>query len=454
MEHSYNTIFREYDIRGTVGDEINEKVVFSIGAAYGERAKQNGAKTVSAGRDCRLSSEALSAALVDGITSRGVNVSDIGLVSTPMLYFSVFNRTPDGGVIVTASHNPPEYNGLKLCMGKNSMFGDDIKALAAPVEAKSKHARGKVTKAEITEQYADFLTEGVKVERGLDFVFDCGNGAGGVAAPLVFEKLGLRARGIFTEPDGNFPNHHPDPSVDENLKDLIKEVRGGGGRLGMAFDGDADRLGVVDENGNTVRGDMLVLIFALNIAAKTPGATVIGDVKCSRLLFELAARAGAKTIMWKTGHSLMKKKLADEKAELAGEMSGHIFFGDRFPGYDDALYAGLRLLEIVSEEGKPVSGLLEGVPELFSAPEIRVDCPDERKFKVAEAVKAGIAQKFAEAEITEIDGVRAGFPGGWGLVRASNTQPALVMRFEAESEKRLSEIRGMVEEIVAGAVGG
>lgn len=451
MSNNPEDIFREYDIRGTVGDRINEERVFAIGKSYGEKAKGMGAKTVSVGRDCRPSSESFSAALSDGITSRGVDVADIGLVSTPMLYFSIFEMDLDGGVIVTASHNPPEYNGLKLCMGKNAMFGKEIKDLSE-TPGPGKSARGKITKTDITERYADFLSGNVEIAEGIDFVFDCGNGTGGVAAPLVFEKLGLKAAGIFTEPDGTFPNHHPDPSVEENLRDLIQIVRSDKKQLGMAFDGDADRIGVADENGNIVRGDMLVLIFALEIAQRKPGAKIIGDVKCSKLLFELAEKAGAKTVMWKTGHSLMKKKLADENAALAGEMSGHIFFGDRFFGYDDALYAGLRLLEIISKTGKTVSGLLSGVPKLFSTPEIRVDCADDEKFKVVEKVKNLIAEKFPEAEITDIDGVRAGFPGGWGLVRASNTQPALVLRFEGETQKRLAEIRGAIEKTLDGAM--
>ena len=446
-----NEIFREYDIRGTVEDQINEETVFAIGRAYGSRARSEGAKTVAIGRDCRPGSEKFADAFAAAVTGEGVNVADIGLVSTPMLYFSVFDMNLGGGAIVTASHNPPEYNGLKLCMGKNAMFGDDIRALAKTPPPWN-GSRGKKSAAGITERYADFLCGGVQVERGIEFAYDCGNGTGGVAAPLVFEKLGCRTEGLFTEPDGTFPNHHPDPSVEENLTDLIAAVRKKNLPLGMAFDGDADRLGVVDGGGTVVRGDMLTLIFALDIAAGKPGAKIIGDVKCSKLLFELAEKSGAKAIMWKTGHSLMKKKLADEKADLGGEMSGHIFFGDRFPGYDDALYAGLRLLEIVSKTGKSPSELLAGVPPLFSTPEIRADCPDDRKFTVAETVKKLLAERFPEAKIVDTDGVRAEFPGGWGLVRASNTQPALVLRFEAESETVLAGIRETVEQTVAEAM--
>lgn len=451
MSKNPQNIFREYDIRGTVGDQINEKTVFAVGRSYGARARREGAETVAVGRDCRPDSEKLAAALANGITGEGVNVVDIGLVSTPMLYFSIFDMDLGGGAVVTASHNPPEYNGLKLCMGKSAMFGDDIRALATS-PSPSRAARGRKSEADITGRYADFLCGNVRVERGIEFAYDCGNGTGGIAAPLVFEKLGCRAEGLFTEPDGTFPNHHPDPSVEENLADLIAAVRNKNLPLGMAFDGDADRLGVVDGGGAVVRGDMLTLIFALDIAAGGPGAKIIGDVKCSKLLFELSEKSGAEAIMWKTGHSLMKRKLADEKADLAGEMSGHIFFGDRFPGYDDALYAGVRLLEIVSKTGKSPSGLLADVPPLFSTPEIRADCPDDKKFGAAERVKTLIAERFPEAKIVDIDGVRAEFPGGWGLVRASNTQPALVLRFEAESEKRLGEIRGAIERAVAEAM--
>lgn len=451
MSKNRQNIFREYDIRGIVGDDIDAQTVLAIGRSYGAAAREKGAKKVAVGRDCRPSSEDFSAALTEGIISEGVGVVDIGLVSTPMMYFSIFNMDLGGGAIVTASHNPPQYNGLKLCMGKSAMFGNDIRALAHAPESKPSSVCGSVETADIGERYADFLCGGVSVESGIEFAYDCGNGTGGIAAPLVFEKLGLKADGIFTEPDGTFPNHHPDPSVEENLADLINAVRGGDALFGMAFDGDADRLGVVDGAGAVVRGDMLTLIFALDICSRKRGAKIIGDVKCSGTLFDLARSAGAEAIMWKTGHSLMKKKLADENADLAGEMSGHIFFGDRFPGYDDALYAGLRLLEIVSKTGKGPSELLADVPAVFSTPELRVDCADEQKFAVVEEVKKLIAEKFPQAEICDIDGVRAGFGDGWGLVRASNTQPALVLRFEAESEERLREIKNAVEGIVAEA---
>ena len=436
-------IFREYDIRGIVGKDIDGEVYYTLGKAYGAYMAEKGAKTLSVGRDCRLSSPELSSAFVHGLNSTGLDVLDIGMVSTPMLYFSLYSLDVQGGAMITASHNPGEYNGIKLSSGKDSIFGEEIKKIARiagggafPV------SNGTATQADVKEAYIDYLLHNIDIEPGLRIAADYGNGMVGVAGPEVFEGFGCEVTALYPEPDGTFPNHHPDPTVEENLVDMIHSVKSENLELGVGFDGDGDRVGVVDENGNIIWGDMLVLIFARDILANSPGSTIIGDVKCSNRLFSGIDNAGGNAIMWKTGHSLMKSKMKEESAALAGEMSGHIFFADRFFGYDDALYAALRLLEIVSKSRKSLSRLLEDVPAALSTPEIRVDCPEEIKFTLVEEVKKELSKNN---DTIDIDGVRVEFPDGWGLIRASNTQPALVLRFEARSQGRLDEIRSLVE---------
>ncbi|MGH7884115.1 MAG: phosphomannomutase/phosphoglucomutase [Thermodesulfobacteriota bacterium] len=436
-------IFREYDIRGIVGEVLNEEIAEIIGKAYGTLTKEKGVRRVSVGRDCRESSPALTNALIKGLNSTGLDVLDIGLVTTPLVYFSLFNTDVDGGIMVTASHNPGEYNGFKLCIGKDSLFGEGIQRLRKVAESGNfASGNGKVEKTDLLETYFSYLKDNIDIKPGLKVVIDGGNGTGGLTAPEILRRFGCEIIELYTELDGTFPNHHPDPTVEKNLVDMIKTVKENGYDVGLALDGDADRIGVVDEKGQIIWGDMLVLIYALDVLKNKKGATVIGDVKCSSNLFNGIANAGGNPIMWKTGHSLIKSKIKTENAALAGEMSGHIFFNDKFFGYDDAVYAGLRLLEILSKTGKKVSELLSGIPKTFSTPEIRVDCPDEIKFKVTEIVK----NKLSDGnKVVDIDGVRVEYPDGWGLLRASNTQPALVLRFEAQSEKRLLEIRETVE---------
>ncbi|MCI0482573.1 MAG: phosphomannomutase/phosphoglucomutase [Candidatus Dadabacteria bacterium] len=436
-------IFREYDIRGIVDKDLNEDVLERIGKAYGTYIKDFGAKVVSIGRDCRLSSPDYSKAMTRGINSTGVDVIDIGMVSTPMLYFSLYNLDVGGGVMITASHNPGEYNGIKLCRGKDSVFGAQIQRIREIAEA-GEFATGKGSSSErdIEELYVSFLKENIDMKPGLRAVVDYGNGMVGAIGPRVFREFGCDLKELYVTPDGTFPNHHPDPTVEENLAELIETVRGGKFELGIGFDGDGDRIGVVDEKGNIVWGDMLVLVFARDVISRKPGAKIIGDVKCSNRLFDGIKDAGGEAIMWKTGHSLIKDKMKVEKASLAGEMSGHIFFADKFFGYDDALYASLRILEIISRTGKSLSQLLEGIPPAISTPEIRVDCPEAVKFRVVDLVKERLGRSY---RIIDIDGVRIEFPDGWGLIRASNTQPALVLRFEAQTEDRLLEIRVLIE---------
>ena len=436
-------IFREYDIRGIAGVDIDEEVFEIIGKAYGTYMKNLGASRISIGRDCRVTSSELSQAVARGINSTGLNVLDIGMVATPMLYFSLYNLPVGGGVMITASHNPGEYNGIKLSSGKNSLFGEQIQVIRQMAEQGDfAIGEGCTSQAEIREDYIKFLKENLDIKPGLRIAADYGNGMTGIIGPEVFREFGCELSELYETPDGTFPNHHPDPTVEENLAELIDTVLSEKLEVGLGFDGDGDRIGVIDENGEIIWGDMLVLIFARDILSREEGAKFIGDVKCSTSLFRGIEDAGGEAIMWKTGHSLIKDKMKVENAAMAGEMSGHIFFADKFFGYDDALYAALRLLEIISKTGKKVSELLEGIPHSVSTPEIRMDCPDEIKFQVVERVKDELSR---EHEVIDIDGVRIEFPYGWGLIRASNTQPALVLRFEAHDDLKLQEIRSIIE---------
>lgn len=436
-------IFREYDIRGVTGVDIDEEVFESIGKAYGTYMKQKGASTISMGRDCRVTSPELSQAVARGINSTGLDVLDIGMVATPMLYFSLYNLDVDGGVMITASHNPGEYNGIKLSDGKNSLFGEHIQELRKLAEAgEFASGTGSTGEADIREDYIKFLKDNLDIQPGLKIAADYGNGMIGIIGPEVFREFGCEITDLYETPDGTFPNHHPDPTVEENLAELIETVKSNNLEVGLGFDGDGDRIGVIDEKGDIIWGDMLVLIFARDILSREKGSTFIGDVKCSKRLFSGIEDAGGEAIMWKTGHSLIKNKMKVENAAMAGEMSGHIFFADKFFGYDDALYAALRLLEIMSKTGKKVSELLGDIPESVSTPEIRVDCPEEIKFQLVERVKDQLSQ---EHEVIDIDGVRVEFPFGWGLIRASNTQPALVLRFEAEDNEKLKQISTLIE---------
>lgn len=436
-------IFREYDIRGIVGDDLNEEIIEGIGKAYGTYMRKAGKKRASLGRDCRLSSPSLAEATSRGITSTGVDVVDIGMVTTPMVYFSLFNLDVDGGVMITASHNPSEYNGVKLCVGKEALFGEEIQNIRRIAEGGDfARGSGSFEATSVMDKYLRFLRQNVGIKPGIRVGIDCGNGTAGIIAPKILKEFGCEVTEFYVTPDGRFPNHHPDPIVEENLRDLINAVREEKLDLGIGFDGDADRIGVVDEHGNMVWGDMLLTIFARDVIAQIPRAKIIGEVKSSTRLFQEIDKLGGEPIMWKVGHSLMKNKMKVEGAVLAGEMSGHMFFGDKFFGYDDAVYAALRLLEIISKTGKKVSQLLEGVPPAFSTPEIRVECPDEIKVHLVEKVKEEFKKEY---KVIDIDGVRIEFPDGWGLIRPSNTQPALVLRFEARTKERLEEIRFLIE---------
>jgi phosphomannomutase/phosphoglucomutase len=436
-------VFREYDVRGLVDRDLNPAFVEELGRAIGTFAGRRGVRTMTLGRDCRLSSESYAGAMARGLLSTGIDVTDLGLCATPLLYFSIRHFGTDGGVMVTGSHNPPEFNGFKICVGPDTIYGDDIQELRRIMErGEYSEGRGHADRREVAGAYEDYLAGALTIRRGISVAVDGGNGVAGLFALPLFRRLGCRISEIYCEPDGRFPNHFPDPTVPENLRDLISLVQKEGADLGIAFDGDGDRIGAVTDGGRILWGDELLLLFSRFILKERPGATIIGEVKCSQNLYDDIARHGGRPIMWKAGHSLIKGKMKEEKAVLAGEMSGHLFFADRYFGYDDAIYAAARLLEILSTSGTSLSALLADVPRTFTTPEIRVDCPDDRKFRVVEEVKARFARTH---QIIDIDGVRVPFADGWGLIRASNTQPVLVLRFEAQTEERLREIRALVE---------
>jgi phosphomannomutase/phosphoglucomutase len=439
-------VFREYDVRGVVDQDLDADFVRTLGKAVGAYALRHQVKTMTVGRDCRLSSGTYLNAMVEGIRSTGIDVIDVGLCATSMLYYSIRHLNTDGGVMVTGSHNPPEFNGFKICIGPDTIYGNEIQELRKIMEkAQYPSGNGKITRQDITRSYQDYLVKNVKVRPGLKVVVDAGNGVGGLFALPILNRLGCKITDIYCDPDGRFPHHFPDPTIPENLKDLIGLVRGTRADVGIAYDGDADRIGVVTDEGKILWGDELLLLFSRFILEQNPGAAIIGEVKCSQKLYDDIAAHGGRPIMWKAGHSLIKGKMKQEKALLAGEMSGHLFFADRYFGYDDAIYASIRLLEILSLTGQKISDLMADVPITFTTPEIRVACPDHVKFQVVEAAKAHFRKDF---EIIDIDGVRVPFADGWGLIRSSNTQPVLVLRFEAATQERLQAIRQMIEGVL------
>ncbi|MFH1077259.1 MAG: phosphomannomutase/phosphoglucomutase [Pseudomonadota bacterium] len=439
-------IFREYDIRGVVEKDFSLNDVEKIGQGYVTYLRQHGGKTCVVGRDCRLSSPEVRNALIKGMLKGGANVIDIGVCPSPVLYFALQRLKVDGGIMVTASHNPPEYNGFKICLGPDTIFGEEIQRLKKIIESgKYSSGDGSSTEYEIIPQYCDYLVNNIKIDRPVKLAVDAGNGTGGITALPILERLGCDIFKLFIEPDGNFPNHEPDPTLAENLTTLSQTVINEGLELGIAFDGDADRLGVVDECGQIIYGDMLMLIFAREILKENSGGKFIGEVKCSQIMYDDIKAHGGEPIMWKTGHSLIKQKLKVENALLAGEMSGHIFFRHRYLGFDDAVYAACRLLEILSRDRKPLSSYLSDIPRIYNTPEIRLACPEDKKFQLVKRVKDILCK---DHKIIDIDGVRIIFSDGWGLVRASNTSPVIVLRFEATSEARLNEIRNLVENAI------
>jgi len=443
-------IFREYDIRGVVDKDLTPDIVKTLGQGFGTRMAHLGRKELVVGRDGRLSSKTFKEALVEGLISTGCHVIDIGLCSTPVYYFSIFHLDKDGGMMVTGSHNPPEFNGFKVSVGKSTIFGEEIQNLRRLIE-KGEFVVGKgyVSNEEISRPYQDYFKKNIHIEKKMRVVIDAGNGTGGVVAGPLLRDLGCEVEELYCEVDGRFPNHFPDPTIPGNLKDLIDRVKKNQADAGIGYDGDADRIGVVDDQGNIIWGDQLMILFSREILKYKKGAVFVAEVKCSQNLFNDIEKHGGKAIMWRTGHSLIEEKMREEKAALGGEMSGHIFFADRYFGYDDAIYASCRLIELLSKTDRKLSTLLSDVPKTFITPEIRVDCADEIKFKVVEKVKEELRKDYP---VIDVDGVRVKFEDGWGLVRASNTQPALVLRFEALTQDRLTEIRDLVEKKVKSAV--
>jgi phosphomannomutase / phosphoglucomutase len=439
------SIFREYDIRGLAERDFAEDFALLLGKVLGTMVRRRGGARVSVGRDCRLTSDAYAEALIAGLVSTGLQVYNLGICPTPLLYFSLFHLDLDGGVEVTASHNTSEYNGFKLCLGKDTLYGEQIQEIRSKMESNdfAEKTGGKVQRYEIVPPYQRHLLQDVReLKRPLKIVVDAGNGVGGPVAPAIFRRLGCTVWEIGCIPDGNFPLHHPDPTVTENLQILIEKVRAENADVGFAYDGDADRIGVVDEKGGIIWGDELLVLFARDVLQRHPNATIVSEVKCSQRLYDDIAKRGGVPIMWKAGHSLLKAKLNEARALLAGELTGHMFFKERYFGYDDAIYASVRLLEILSNSDRPLSALLADLPKTVSTPEIRIACPDERKFIIADLAKDYFRKHY---DIIDIDGVRVQFPDGWGLIRASNTQPALVLRFEARTADQLNAYRAIVE---------
>lgn len=436
-------IFREYDIRGVVETELTAAVVEALGKGLGTYFLRKAVNKISVGGDVRLHTEQLRASLLKGLVSTGMKVVDLGAVPTGMQYFSLYQLDVQGGVMITGSHNPPEFNGFKISLGTAPVYGEEIQKIRQLIEADDfEQGEGSVEKYDLYPEYYQDMTDRIKLARPVKVVVDCGNGAGSLVACELFKRLGADATMLFCEPDGSFPNHHPDPTVVDYIQDLIRKVRETGAELGIGYDGDADRIGVVDENGEIIFGDKLVLIFAREILPNYPGGQVVFDVKCSQALPEEIRKSGGQPLMWKTGHSLLKNKIKETGAPLGGEMSGHIFINDKFPGYDDAVYVSARLLEIISQSDKKISAYLDGVTPYHSTPEIRVECAsDQDKFEITRKAVAYFKENY---EVIDVDGVRIQFGDGWGLVRASNTQPVIVVRFEAQTPERLAEIQSLV----------
>jgi phosphomannomutase / phosphoglucomutase len=440
-----SSIFREYDIRGLHPEDLTPDTVKRIAMAFGSVLRERGLKRISVGGDVRLHTPEIKKDFIAGINATGIDVIDIGIITSPLCYFSAFHLNIDGFAMITASHNPKEYNGLKLGIGKQTIFGTDIVDIRERAEkGVFAEGSGKCASQDITEAYIQMLVSKFKLSKPIKMVLDPANATGALFAREVYRRIGAEVIAINDTVDGRFPNHHPDPTIWENVIELSEKVKSTGALVGIGLDGDSDRIGVIDENGALIPGDLLTLIFAKDILKAVPGAKIIYEVKSSMALEEEITKLGGEPIMWKVGHSLLKKKMSEENAPLAGEVSGHIFFGDRYYGYDDAIYAGCRILEILDKTSKAPSALLDGIPKYFNTPEIRCECEnDVEKFKIAQRA---IDYYSKTAKVIAIDGVRILFPDGWGLIRASNTQPSLVTRFEGTTQARCDEIK---EDILA-----
>ena len=441
-------IFRQYDIRGIVGEDLDAEVTEAVGRAFGSRVRLDSSlrsPTVAVGYDNRLTSPSLADGLIAGIRSTGVDVVDVGTVPTPVLYWSEVTLGADAGVQITGSHNPPEWNGIKMTHGGSSLYGDAIQDLLRSInESDFTSGSGGYERVTVLDRYVDDIAGRFNLERPMRVAVDCGNGTGSILAVRLLEAIGVEVTPLFCESDPTFPNHHPDPTVDDNLIDLIRSVESGNHDLGVAFDGDADRIGAIDDQGQIIRGDILLLLFGLDLLKKRgPGQKLIFDVKCSQVLPELFEKAGGEPIMWQTGHSLIKNKMRETGALLAGELSGHIMIADDYLGFDDALYDACRLIEIISRSGRTLSEMVSDFPEYRSTPEIRIDVTEDQKWTVVSEALVYFKEKY---DVISVDGVRILFGDGWALLRASNTQPVIVARFEARSESRLMEIRTEIAE--------
>ncbi len=437
-----SSIFKSYDIRGIVPDAINPDVARSLGRAFGDRVRQAGSNSVAVGRDGRLSSAELSSALIKGLVDVGLEVIDIGLATTPMLYFAA-HTVCDSGIQITGSHNPKNYNGFKMVLQQQAIFGAAIKDLQRSIEAEDwiLQEAGSVRTLDILPSYTEKIASSIKLQRPMHIVVDSGNGAAGASAPDIFRALGCTVTELYSEVDGSFPNHHPDPGKLENLQDLIKALDNCNAEIGLAFDGDGDRLGIVTKDGNIIYPDRQMVLFAQDVLQRTPNATIVFDVKCSQFLAQAIKAAGGKPLMYKTGHSHIKAKMKTIQSPLGGEMSGHVFFKERWFGFDDGTYAGARLLEILSRFNDP-SAVLNNLPSSFATPEISIECNEGEPHQLAEQLVSLAKKKWqTQAAITDIDGLRIDWEDGFGLIRASNTTPTLVLRFEGQSQEALHRIR-------------
>jgi phosphomannomutase/phosphoglucomutase len=438
-------VFRQYDIRGIVGEDIDEESYYLIGKGFGTYLRRKGLSTIALGGDARLTTPALMSALAKGALETGCDVTDIGIVATPVLYFSIWKMKTDGGAMVTASHNPSQYNGCKLNLGLGSVYAEELQKVLGIIQAGDFiSGEGKYVKdTSVNDEYIDYITANIHLERPVKVIVDGGNGMGGPYLPEILDRLGCEIIEMYCEPDGTFPNHHPDPTIAKNVADLARGVVAAEYELGIGLDGDADRIGVVDEKGKMLFGDQILNILARDYLKTNPGKTIIADVKCSKNLYDDIRKHGGIPMMYKTGHANIKMKMKEIGVEFAGEMSGHVFLADRYLGFDDAIYVSCRFLEVVSKTSAPVSSYLADQPRVYNTPELHIPCEDDRKFDVV----AKVCSEFkAEGyDVNDIDGARITFSDGWGLVRASNTTPVLVTRYEAESEERMNGIKSLIE---------
>ena len=442
------SVLREYDIRGIINDTLTAKDAHAIGAIFGSVLNKNNGQSVVVGRDGRHSSLEIEKNLIDGLISQGLKVFKIGLCPTPQLYFGVHHLRADGGIMITGSHNPPDYNGFKMMLGHGPFFGQDIKDMAkTPYNPTKIIEGGQQVQIDIQDAYLHRVLEGLRLDTKLSIVWDCGNGVAGPIIDKLSKSLSGEHEVLFADVDGNFPNHHPDPTIEKNLETLIKRVREKNADLGIAFDGDGDRIGIIDDLGKVLWGDQLLAILAEDVLLEQPGATIIGDVKASQGLFDRITTLGGKPLMWKTGHSLIKNKMKEVNAPLAGEMSGHIFFNDRYFGFDDAIYAAIRLIDVVNRQGKDLSTIRSALPSLINTPELRLPCDGKNKFTMIEQVKE-ILREYNDVEVCDIDGVRVSSKYGWWLIRASNTQEIIVARCEATSTEHLENIKAQLKTVL------